>query len=48
MPFDFFMSRYKEAYVLETLVRATVLGLGVRARVNGLALAPPYTSPLTL
>ena len=45
MPFDFFMSRYKEAYVLETLVSccATVLGLGVRARVNGLALAPPYT-----
>ena len=28
MPFDFFMSRYKEAYVLETLVSA--IGLGSR------------------
>ena len=28
MPFDFFMSRYKEAYVLETLVSA-------RGRVSG-------------
>ena len=29
MPFDFFMSRYKEAYVQETLVRAVGVGLGV-------------------
>ena len=30
MPFDFFMSRYKEAYVLETLVSA--IGSVVRVR----------------
>ena len=41
MPFDFFMSRYKEAYVLETLVSAIGLVVMVRARV--IALATPYT-----
>ena len=34
MPFDFFMSRYKEAYVLETLVSPIGLGSGLETLVR--------------